>query len=175
MSIFQPIWKFVLQGEQNLKLQCCKERLFSVLRASWSGWGGKGPLEILLQPLSKQAKYSRVLRAMLSQHLSISKNTDSTTSLGSLCQCLIPFTVNYIFLMFKWIFLYFKLCSCLFITSLGTTGKSLVPSSLLPIRNLYTLSREVTSSYRLGSSHELISLLLTADFSNCAQHQSYYC
>lgn len=168
MSIFQPIWKFVLQGEQNLKLQCCKERLFNVLRESWSGWGGKGPLEILCSNLWAS-------RAMFSQHLSISKNRDSTTSLGSLCQCLITFTVNYIFLMFKWIFLYFKLCSRLFITSLGTTGKSLVPSSLLPIRHLYTLSREVTSSYRLGSSHELISLLLTADFSNCAQHQSYYC
>lgn len=78
-------------------------------------------------PTPEQAgpRTARLLRATFSQHLSISKDGDSTTSLGSLCQCLITLTVNHFFLMFRWIFLYFNLCHYLFITSLGTTGKSL--------------------------------------------------
>lgn len=60
MNVFQPIWKFLLQGEQNFKIQHCKDRQFNVLRESGNGWGWKGPLEILWSNLwASRAEGSR--------------------------------------------------------------------------------------------------------------------
>lgn len=139
----------------------------------WLRWEGTSGNH-LLQPLSKQGQAQQDAQG----HVQSASEYLQEQRLHNLSGQPVP-VFDHLhselhFLMYKWIFLYFNLCSCLFITSLGTTGKSLAPSSLLPIRHLYTLSRKVTS-YRLGSSHQLISLLLTADFSSCAQHQNYYC
>lgn len=72
---------------------------------------------------------SWLLRTVSRKLLSNPKDRDATTSLGNLCQCLVTFTVKKCFLTFIGI----HLCCSLwpFFLSLDTTGKSLVPPSLL--------------------------------------------
>ena len=60
---------------------------------------------------------------------SISREGDSTTSLGSLGQGSITLRVKKFFLMFSWNFLCFSLCPLPLVLPLGTTEKSLAPSS----------------------------------------------
>ena len=52
------------------------------------------------------------------------------TSLGNLFQCSIALTVKKYFLMFRGNLLCFSLCPLPLVLSLGTTDKSLAPSSL---------------------------------------------
>jgi len=59
--------------------------------------------------------------------LSISREGDSTTSLGSLFQCSVTLRGKKFFLMFRWNFLFFSLCPLPLVLLLGTTEKSLVP------------------------------------------------
>ena len=74
---------------------------------------------------------SRVTQSGLHRTLSrrvwnISREGDSTTSLSSLGQVSVTFRGKKFFLKFSWNFLCF---SCALVLSLGTTGKSLAPSS----------------------------------------------
>ncbi|KAK4817104.1 hypothetical protein QYF61_027967 [Mycteria americana] len=64
--------------------------------------------------------------------LSGSKDGDSTTSLGSLCQCLVIHTGKKCFLRFRRNLLCFSLCPLPLVLSLGTTEKTLALSSLQP-------------------------------------------
>ena len=52
--------------------------------------------------------------------------------LGSLFQCSVTLRVKKFFLMFRWNFLCFSFCLLPLVLSLGTTGKSLAPSSWHP-------------------------------------------
>jgi len=70
------------------------------------------------------------------------READSTISLGYLCQCSENFTVKKCFLMLRRNLPHFNLCLLPLVLSLGTTEKSLDPSSLqLLFRSLYTLTR----------------------------------
>jgi len=59
----------------------------------------------------------------------ISREGDCTASLDSLGQVSITLRLKKFFLMFSWNFLCFSLCPLPLVLSLGTTGKSLAPSS----------------------------------------------
>ena len=59
----------------------------------------------------------------------ISREGDSTTSLGSLFQCSVTLRGKKFFLVFRRNFLCFSLCPLPLVLSLGTTEKSLAPSS----------------------------------------------
>ena len=77
--------------------------------------------------------------------LNFLKEGDSTTSLGNLCQCSITFNIKTCYLVFR----QNRLCSSLyplpFVVALGTTEKSLSPSSLhFPFRYFYTLIRSMS-------------------------------
>jgi len=59
----------------------------------------------------------------------ISREGDSTASLGSLGQGSVTLRGKKFYLIFSWNFLGFSLCPLPLVLSLGTTGKSLAPSS----------------------------------------------
>ena len=72
---------------------------YTSLIESQNGQGGKGPLEGIW---SKPCAQAGPLRTMSRRLLNISKDGDSTTSLGNLCQCSAPHTVKKCSLMFSW-------------------------------------------------------------------------
>ena len=80
-------------------------------------------------PCRSRVTQSRLHRTASRCVLNTSREGDSTTSLGSLCQCCITLRVKKFFLMFSWNFLCFNLCPLPLVLLLGTTEKSLVPSS----------------------------------------------
>ena len=73
--------------------------------------------------------YSRMHRTLSRRVLNISRERDSTASLGSLFQCSVTLRGKKFFLMFSWNFLCFSLCPLPLVLSLGTTAESLAPSS----------------------------------------------
>jgi len=78
--------------------------------------------------------------------LNISREGDSTTSLGSLFQCSVTLRGKKLFLVFRWNFLCLSLCPLPLVLSLDTTEKSLAPSSRHPpLRYLYTFRRSPLS------------------------------
>ena len=84
----------------------------------------------LVQPsCQSRVIYSRLHRNFSRRVLNISREGDSTTSLGSLPQCSVTLRGKKFFLMFRWNFLCFSLCPLPLVLSLGTTEKSLAPSS----------------------------------------------
>ena len=84
----------------------------------------------LVQPFCRsRVTYSRLHRTASRRVLNISREGDSTTSLGSLFQCSVTLRVKKFFLMFRWNILSFSLCPLPLVLSLGTTEKSLAPSS----------------------------------------------
>lgn len=100
-------------------------------------------------PTFHKAVPLRKLHGLVSRRvLNISWEGDFTTSLGSLCQCSDTLTVKF-FLTLIWNFLCSSLCPLLFVQSLGSAEKSLVPSIWSPpfrywselIRSLSTFSR----------------------------------
>ena len=103
----------------------------------FEGISGGHPVQ---PPLLKQDHLKP--RTMSRKLLNISRDGDSTTSLCNLCQCLVTLTVTKCFLMFRGNLLCFSLCPLPFYLSLGTTGKSLAPSSCHSLfRYLHTLIR----------------------------------
>lgn len=94
---------------------------------------------ILTHRLSlSRATQGSLSRTMSSRGLKISKDGDSTTSLGSLTTCsrevFSVFSLN-----FMW-FLIFNVCPLFLVPSVGTSEKMLDPSALFPpIRYLHTL------------------------------------
>lgn len=77
---------------------------------------------------------------MSRQLLKTSKKWNSTTSLGNLCQCFDTCTINKCFLMFRWSFLCFSLCS-LFPVIAQMKRAWLLSSLHSRFRYLYTLIR----------------------------------
>ena len=68
----------------------------------------------LVQPsCQSRVTYSRLQRILSRRVLNISREGDSTTSLGSLFQCSVTLRVKKFFLMFSWNFLCFSLCPSL--------------------------------------------------------------
>jgi len=94
-------------------------RMFGVGRDLW---GSPSPT-----PCQSRVTYSRLHRTLFRRGLSISREGDSTTSLGSLGQGSVTLRVKKFFLLFSWSFLCFSLCPLPLVLSLGTTGKSLAP------------------------------------------------
>jgi len=80
-------------------------------------------------PCRSRVIYSRLHRTLSRWVLNISREGDSTTSLGNLFQCSITLRVKKFFLMFRRNFLCFGLCPLPLVLSLGTTENSLAPSS----------------------------------------------
>ena len=80
-------------------------------------------------PCRSRVTQSRLHRTASRQVLNICREGDSTTSLGSLGQGSITLRGKKFFLMFSWSFLCFSLCPLPLVLLLGTTGKSLAPSS----------------------------------------------
>jgi len=77
-------------------------------------------------PLLKQGHLDPRLHRTLSRWvLNISREGDSTSSLGSLGQGSVTLRGKKFFFMFSWNFLCFSLCPLPLVLSLGTTGKSL--------------------------------------------------
>ena len=80
-------------------------------------------------PCQSRVTYSRLHRTLSRWVLNISREGDATTSLGNLFQCSITLRGKKFFLMFRWNFLCFSLCPLPLVLLLGTTEKSLAPSS----------------------------------------------
>ena len=76
--------------------------------------------------------YSRLQRTLSRWVQNISREGDSTTSLGSLCQCSVTLKVKKFFLMFRQNFRCFSLCPLPLVLSQGTSEESLAPSSWHP-------------------------------------------
>jgi len=85
---------------------------------SQNGRGWKGPLW-----------QSRLHRTLSRRVLNLSREGDSTASLGSLFQCSVTLRGKKFFLMFRRNFLCFSLCPLPLVLLLSTTEKSLAPSS----------------------------------------------
>ena len=83
-------------------------------------------------PCWSRVTQSRLHSTFSRQVWNISREGDSTPSLGSLCQCSITLRGKKFFLIFSWNFLCFGLCPLPLVLSLGTTEKSLAPSSWHP-------------------------------------------
>ena len=131
-------------GTHNLKCQKWITYLNAVYPQNhqiteWLKLEGTSRLHLVQSPYSEQVTKSTLPMTMFSWVLNISKSGDSTTSLGSLFQCLTTLTVKKVFLMFKFNFTYFSLCPLLLLLSLVTTERRLTssPSFFSPVRYLY--------------------------------------
>ena len=80
-------------------------------------------------PCRSSVAYSRLHRILSRWVLNISREGDSTTSLGSLFQCSVTLRGKKFFLMFRWNFLCFSLRPLPLVLLLCTTEKSLALSS----------------------------------------------
>jgi len=101
--------------------------------------------QLVQAPCSSRTTYSQLPRTVSRWLLNISKEGDSTASLGNLCQCSV--TAKKCFLMFRGNLLCLSLCPLPLVLSLGATEKSLALSSLHPpFRYLYTLLRHTPPS-----------------------------
>jgi len=84
----------------------------------------------LVQPTCQSRVTQRRLHRNLSRRiLNTSREGESTTPLGNLFQCSVTLEEKKFFLMFKRNFLCFSLCPLPLVLPLGTTEKSLAPSS----------------------------------------------
>ena len=112
------IWKPFLPPENNalglvtcqLVCQgtlCCMLNRGSKSTESQNVGGWKGPLGPRPTPCQSSVPQSRLHRTMSRQVLNISREGDSTTSLGSLCQGSVTLRGKKFFLLFSWNFLCF--------------------------------------------------------------------
>jgi len=83
-------------------------------------WGSPSPT-----PYRSRVTQSRLHRTLSRRVLNISREGDSTATLGSLGQCSITLRGKKFFLMFRRNFLCFGLCPLPLVLSLGTTGEML--------------------------------------------------
>lgn len=104
---------------------------------------------------------------MSSQVFSMSRDRDSTTCLGNLCQCLTTLTVKKCFLAFRWNLMFFNLYGLFLVLSQGTTEKSLaLTSSLSPVKCLYILIWSLLSL--LFSRLNRLSCLSPSSWEKCS-------
>jgi len=92
----------------------------------WSGLEGTFASHLAQHPCRSRVTYSRLHRTLSRRVLNISREAESTASLGSLFQCSVTLRVKKFFLMFRWNFLCFNLCPLPLVLSLGTTEKNLI-------------------------------------------------
>jgi len=113
-------------------------------------------------PCQSRVTYSRLHRTASRRVLNISREGDSTTSLGSLFQCSITLRGKKFFLMFRRSLFCFSLCPLRLVLSLGTTEKSLAPKvysgHTLKTKTqvyLWSVRAEFCAAvfYQLGSAH----------------------
>ena len=88
-------------------------------------------------PCSSRATWSRLPRTTSRWLLSISKDGNSTTPLGNLCQCSATLAGKKCFLMFRGNLLCFSLCPLPLVLALGTAEKSLAWLSLSSPSSVY--------------------------------------
>ena len=105
----------------------CLERI-----TEWWGLGGTSVGHLVQPPCWSRVTYSRLHKTLSKQVLNTSRVGDSANSLGSLFQCSVTLRVKKFFLMFRRNFIFFSLCPLSLVLSLGTTEKSLAPSSWHP-------------------------------------------
>lgn len=103
-------------------VQVCREEITE----SQYDWDQKGPPEV---NWSNSTPQEQLLRTVFRWVLKISKEEDTTTSLGKLLQCFISCIVKKYFFMFCLSLLYSSLCPLILIWALNTTEKSLAVSS----------------------------------------------
>ena len=97
-----------------------------------SGLEGTPVGHLVQPPCRSRVTYSGLHRTLSRRVLNISREGDSTTSLGSLFQCSVTLRGKKFFLGFSWSFPGFSLCPLPLVLSLGTTAKSLTPSPWPP-------------------------------------------
>ena len=91
----------------------------------------------LVQPSSRsRVTYSRLHRNLSRQILNISREGDSTTSLGSLFQCSVTLRGKKFFLLFRRNFLCLSLCPLPLVLQGLPTSRKLPPSQLDPVQPL---------------------------------------
>jgi len=102
----------------------CQENSNTVLSKPHDGmiWDLEIPQS---NPPLEQVPYSRLHRKASSWVLNISREGDSTSSLGSLFQCSVTLKVKKFFLLLRWNSLYSHLCPLPLVLSLGTVENSL--------------------------------------------------
>ena len=105
------------RGQSALRFSSWKKNIQT--KNSQNGRGWKGPLWVICRSRVTQ---SRLHRTASRRGLNISREGDSTTSLGSLCQGSVTLRVKKSFLMFRRNFLSFSFCPLLLVLSLGTTA-----------------------------------------------------
>ena len=95
----------------------------------------------------------------------MSKDENSTASLGILCQCSVTLTMKGFLLMFGRNRLVFSLWPLPLVLSLSTSGKSLAVSSLLPLfRDSYRFDERFLLEPSLLQSHNVSS------YGRCSSH-----
>ena len=94
-----------------------------------SGLKGTSVGHLVQAHCQSRVSYSRLHRTSSRRVLNISREGDSTTSLGSLFQCSVTLRGKKFILIFSWSFLCFSLCPLPLVLLLGTTEQSLAPSS----------------------------------------------
>ena len=132
-------------------MQCCRWMVH--VTDSQKGWGWQEPLEVIL---SNSGPPRDSCLGPCPDSFSISPRTKSPQTLWATCAS--AWSPSQCFLMIWWKLLCFSLCPLPLILSLGTTERSLAPSSLCPpFSHLYTLTRSPLSllSSRLNSPSSL--------------------
>jgi len=95
----------------------------------WSGLEETSVGHLVQTSCQSRVTHSRLHRTASRRVWNISREGDFTASLGSLFQGSVTLRAKKFFLMFRQKFLCFSLCPLPLVLSLGTTEKSLAPSS----------------------------------------------
>jgi len=95
----------------------------------WQGLERTSGDHLVQRPCQSKFIYSRLQRTLSRWVFNISREGDSTASLGSLFQCSVTLRGKKFFFMFRRNFLCFSLCPLPLVLSLGTSEESLAPCS----------------------------------------------